>query len=81
MTDTIERTACKNSEIPVNERFVEVNETIEMPNSAEKSILEWESIEEELPDTIDLAMLEEMKRNPDCYEFVSSEEAMKILGI
>lgn len=42
---------------------------------------EWESIEEELPDAIDLAMLEEMKHNPDCYEFVSSEEAMKMLGI
>lgn len=42
---------------------------------------EWESIEEELPDAIDLAMLEEMKNNPDCYEFVSSEEALKMLGI
>ena len=39
------------------------------------------NIEEELPDAIDLAMLEEMKHNPDCYEFVSSEEAMKMLGI
>lgn len=42
---------------------------------------EWENIPEELPDDIDLTMLEEIKENPDCHEFVSSDEAMKLLGI
>ena len=42
---------------------------------------EWDSIPEEEPDEIDLAMLEEIQNNPDCHEFVSSEEAMKELGI
>ncbi len=42
---------------------------------------EWDSIPEEEPDEIDLAMLEQIQNNPDCHEFVSSEEAMKELGI
>lgn len=42
---------------------------------------EWDSIPEEEPDEIDLAMLAEIQNNPDCHEFVSSEEAMKELGI
>lgn len=42
---------------------------------------EWDSIPEELPDDVDLTMLEEIKGNPDCHEFVSSDEAMKLLGI
>jgi hypothetical protein len=29
----------------------------------------WEDIEEEEPDEIDLEMLEEIKTNPDCYNF------------
>ena len=41
---------------------------------------EWDSIEEEFPDEIDLAMLEEIKHAPDCQEFISSDEVMKILG-
>ena len=42
---------------------------------------EWDNIPEELPDDIDLAMLAEMKADPDCHEFVSSEEAMKLLDL
>lgn len=42
---------------------------------------EWDSIPEEKPDDIDLAMLTEIENNPDCHEFVSSETAMKELGI
>lgn len=42
---------------------------------------EWASIPEEKPDDIDLAMLAEIENNPDCHEFVSSETAMKELGI
>lgn len=42
---------------------------------------QWALIPEEEPDEIDLAMLAEIQENPDCHEFVSSEEAMKELGI
>ena len=41
----------------------------------------WDDIETELPDEIDLQMLKEIDTNPDCHEFVSSEETMKILGL
>ena len=39
------------------------------------------ALPEEAPDAIDLAMLDEIKNNPDCREFVSEEEAMKLLGL
>ena len=42
---------------------------------------DWDNIPEEAPDAIDLAMLDEIKNNPDCHEFVSEEEAMKLLGL
>lgn len=42
---------------------------------------EWDNIPEELPDDIDLAMLAEIKAEPDCQEFFSSEEAMKLLDL
>ena len=41
----------------------------------------WDNVREEAPDEIDLQMLKEIKENPDCREFVSSEEAMKELGL
>lgn len=41
----------------------------------------WNSIPEVAPDETDKAMLEEIKRNPDCQVFVSAEEAMKELGL
>lgn len=39
------------------------------------------SIPEEAPDDIDLAMLAEIENNPDCHEFISSEEALRELGL
>lgn len=41
----------------------------------------WDNIEEVEPDEIDLQMLEEIKADPDCHSFVSSEEAMKELDL
>ena len=41
---------------------------------------EWALIPEEEPDEIDLYMLEEIEKNPDCHEFVSSEEIEKLLS-
>ena len=41
----------------------------------------WESIEEEEPDEWDLKMLEDIKTNPDCHEFISQEELMKELNM
>lgn len=41
----------------------------------------WEDIDEEAPDDIDLRMLEEIKKDPDCHTFLSSEEALKELGL
>ncbi len=41
----------------------------------------WDNIEEIEPDEIDLQMLDEIKADPDCHSFVSSEEAMKELDL
>ena len=41
----------------------------------------WALIPEEEPDEIDLQMLKEIEENPDCNEFISSQEAKKILGV
>ena len=40
-----------------------------------------ENIEEVEPDEFDLMMLEEVRNNPECHEFISQEDLMKELGI
>ena len=39
----------------------------------------WDDIEEVEPDEIDLMLLDEIRKNPECHEFVSQEELMKEL--
>ena len=39
---------------------------------------DWDSIPEAEPDEIDLQMLREIEEDPDCREFVSSEEVEKM---
>ncbi len=41
----------------------------------------WEDIPEEEPDEIDLIMLQEIESNPDCQEFVSSDEVLKAFDL
>ena len=41
----------------------------------------WDDIEEVEPDDIDLKMLEEIEKNPDCKEFVSSKELLNELNL
>ncbi len=41
----------------------------------------WENIEEIKPDDWDLQMLDEIKENPECREFMSEEDTMKELGL
>ena len=41
----------------------------------------WKDIGEIEPDNVDLAMLDDIEKNPDCKKFVSSAEAMKELGL
>ena len=41
----------------------------------------WDDIDTVVPDEWDLKMLENAKKDPDCKEFVSSEEAVKELGL
>ncbi len=40
----------------------------------------WEDIEEVTPDEFDLAMLRDIENDPDCHEFVSSDDVMRELG-
>lgn len=47
----------------------------------EKFGVSWENLEEVEPDDWDLQMLQEIKTNPECNEFVSEKEAMKELGL
>jgi len=41
----------------------------------------WDDIEEVDPDEFDLKMLDEIDSDPDCNEFVSEDEALKMLGL
>ena len=41
----------------------------------------WEDIEEGPPDEFDLAMLKEIENDPDCQEFVSSDDVIRELGL
>lgn len=41
----------------------------------------WEDIESVEPDAWDLKMLHDAESDPDCNEYVSSEDAMKFLGL
>lgn len=45
------------------------------------SDLSWDNIEEEAADDIDLEMLKSIEEDPDCHEFISSENALKELGL
>lgn len=42
---------------------------------------DWDDIKEIVPDKTDIAMLNDIEKNPDCHSFVSSAEAMKELGL
>ncbi|MCH5270854.1 MAG: hypothetical protein J1E83_08905 [Lachnospiraceae bacterium] len=42
---------------------------------------DWDSVETVSPDEWDKKMLAEIKEDPDCKSFVSSEEAMKAIGL
>ncbi|MBD5517697.1 MAG: hypothetical protein HDR07_04150 [Lachnospiraceae bacterium] len=41
----------------------------------------WENVKEDTPDDWDLQMLQEIKSNPECHEFVFEDDAMKELGL
>ena len=41
----------------------------------------WDNIEAVKPDGWDLQMLDEIKVNPECREFMSEEDAMRELGL
>lgn len=41
----------------------------------------WDDIEEVEPDEIDLKMLNEIKNNPECKEFIPASQVYKELGI
>ncbi len=41
----------------------------------------WDDIEEVTPDEWDQQMLQDIKNNPDCREFVSRKEALAELGL
>lgn len=43
--------------------------------------ISWEKIEDITPDEWDLQMLHEIEIDPDCQNYVSSEEALKVLGL
>ncbi len=41
----------------------------------------WDNIENVSPDEIDLKLLDEIKSDPDCHDFISSEQLKKELGL
>ena len=46
-----------------------------------KEAARWASIPEEEPDEFDLEMLEEIKHDPDCHVFISSDELKRSFGM
>lgn len=44
-------------------------------------IIDWSTLEEEEPDKIDLELLEDIKNNADCSEFITSDELKSELGL
>lgn len=40
-----------------------------------------DDVDEIEPDEFDLMLLEEIRNNPECHEFVSQEDALKELGL
>ena len=40
-----------------------------------------DDVDEIEPDEFDLMLLEEIRNNPECHEFISQEEALKELGL
>ncbi|NDO19501.1 hypothetical protein FMM68_07505 [Lachnospiraceae bacterium MD329] len=42
---------------------------------------EWENIKEIVPDETDVKMLQEIEADTDCHTFMSSDTAMKELGL
>lgn len=45
------------------------------------SLRSWDDIEETQPDEWDLKMLDDIKQNPDCCEFISQEDLLKELDL
>ena len=41
----------------------------------------WDDVQEVTPDQWDLKMLDEIAADPECHEFVSSEDAIRELGL
>jgi len=41
----------------------------------------WDDIESIDPDEWDLKMMQDIENDPDCRDFISSNEAMKELGL
>lgn len=62
----------------MNEADAEVVWELILANFPKRS---WSDIETVEPDEFDKKMLESIKNDPDCSEFVSSKEAMKELGL
>lgn len=44
-------------------------------------IIDWATLEEEEPDKIDLELLEDIKNDAECYEFITSDELKSELGL
>ena len=42
---------------------------------------DWTKIEEITPDELDVAMIQDISNNPECQQFVSSNDVMKMLGL
>ena len=43
--------------------------------------INWTTLEEEEPDKIDLELLEDIKNDSDCSEFITSDELKSELGL
>ena len=44
-------------------------------------VADWDSIPEAEPDEFDLQMLKEIEQDNDCHDFITDDEAEKMLGL
>lgn len=79
--------------LPIKEKLITLIEV--MPNDDAEDLfnyiktnyklmpktISWDNIKEVEPDNIDLAMLEEIKSDPECNKFISQEDLLKEMNL
>lgn len=72
------RNICTNAATRMRKCLFRIMHKLNINNFPKKT---WKDIETVAPDEWDLKMLSDIKKDPDCKAFISSEDAMKELEL